>query len=135
MTKYKAGDKFKVVGNSKKNKYGEHCFEIGDIVEFKGYRLKQDNSGLSKKYGIFHLVNNSDYNITQTVKFKDLEHQEKSSFKIGDKFKVIGNEERYHGFNIGDVVMLISIDDSRMWLFECNDMQQYIYLSDVEKIN
>ena len=63
---FKAGDKFKVIGNSK-NKYGKHCFCDGDIVKFLYYESKK-NGKRSKKY-----IKVSIGYMEQTVKLKDLE--------------------------------------------------------------
>ena len=69
---FKAGDKFKVIGNSK-NKYGEHCFDSGDIVELVGY-VEKANGKKSKKYILVSKISNP---LEQAVKLKDLQCQNK----------------------------------------------------------
>ena len=102
MSKFKKGDKVKVVAKGRCN----HNFPIGSTAEVLGEMM----------FGIFNCVGESDsgYELFQTVEASDIEHikeevKPKMKFKAGDKVRVINNDSHHHFFEIGQVVEVESI--------------------------
>lgn len=50
--------------------------------------------------------------------------------KVGDKFKIVGNTY-FHGFHIGEIVTLVSVDSNASRYEDRNGMKQWVYDCDV----
>ena len=50
--------------------------------------------------------------------------------KVGDKFKIVGRTY-FHGFYIGEIVTLVSVDSGASRYEDCRGMRQWVYDCDV----
>lgn len=51
--------------------------------------------------------------------------------KVGDKFKIVG-KTYFHGFYIGEIVTLVSVDSGASRYEDCRGMRQWVYDCDVK---
>lgn len=56
---------------------------------------------------------------------------EESKPKVGDKFKIVG-KTYFHGFYIGEIVTLVSVDSDASRYEDCRGMRQWVYDCDVK---